>query len=139
MFCCGISPCCAKPVSSAVQAKFKFGTLHRVTNPRHRAHCDFVCPSSCLHCCQQLTHLSTHHKGSTLKDKSVTLLQCRLQKFATDLCLNAEGKIMGDVLKVLIIYPCWRRYKEKLHQCFSCCTILIPRRISEAATPLPFW
>lgn len=37
---------------------------------------------------------------------------------------------MGDVFKVLIIYPCWHRCKDKLHRCFSCCAILIPGRIS---------
>lgn len=37
---------------------------------------------------------------------------------------------MGDVLEVLIIYPSWRRCKDKLHWCFSYCSILIPGRIS---------
>lgn len=102
------------------------------------AHHDCVCPSSMSALLTAMTHLSTHHKGSTLKDKSVTPLQRRLQNFAIDLCLNAEGKIMGHVLKLLMIYLCWHRCKDKLHWCFSCYTILIPGRISASCHSFTF-
>lgn len=78
--------------------------------------------------CSLLT--ATHDKGSILKDKSVTLLRLRLQSFAIDLYLNTEGKNMADVLKAIIVHSCWHRSKDKLHQCFSCCVILIPGRNS---------
>lgn len=76
-------------------------------------------------------HISaTHDKGSVLKDKSVTLLQLRLQSFVIDLHLTTAGKNMAAVLKAIIVHSRWHRRKDKLHRCFSCCVILIPERTS---------